>query len=281
MKEGKYRYRYRRGVFDRFDMPTEKIVLVLVPVVLALFAVSQFILGESQTSVIPTTTTTTTVPESGFEVPEIVPTAEAPKTKQSATIKVPAVDDEGNGVVTLLRVDVMPGEGRALVNINQLLFWVDTQYSIQSAKIVAQNVTGMNVSGLDIVYTIETNATIIEGPSAGAALTVATVAALENRTLDDTVMITGTITRTGLIGPIGGVVEKAKAAKDIGAELFLMPGGQSKETYYEPQRNCQRMGPITYCTTTYTEKSYKVSDEAGIEVEEVNSIDEALKYFLE
>lgn len=198
-----------------------------------------------------------------------------------AAIKVPAVDNEGNGVVTWLTVDVIPGEGRTLVNINQLLFWVDTQYSIQTAKWVAENYTKMNLSNVDIVYAIDTEASLVEGPSAGAALTVATVAALRNQTLDERVMITGTIKPDGTIGPVGGIIEKAKASKDVGATTFLVPEGQSVEISYNKERECEKIGPILYCTTDYVPEYTNVEDEVDIEIEEVSTLGEALKYFLE
>jgi len=198
-----------------------------------------------------------------------------------AAIKVPAVDNEGNGVVTWLAVDVIPGEGRTLVNINQLLFWVDTQYSIQTAKWVAENYTKMNLSDVDIVYAIDTEASLVEGPSAGAALTVATVAALRNQTLDESIMITGTIKPDGMIGPVGGIIEKAKASKDVGATTFLVPEGQSVEISYNKERECEKIGPILYCTTDYVPEYTNVEDEVGIEIEEVSTLGEALKYFLE
>ena len=258
----------------KFEIPIEALI-VLIPLFAALFITSH-LTSTTETSIVTQTTvtqTTTTLEATKRTQPKV-------QWKQSATIKVPAVDNEGKGVVTMLKVDVMPGEGRILVNINQLLFWVDTQYSIQSAKMVAQNVTGMDLTSLDIVYTIETNASLIEGPSAGAALTVATVAVLENKTINDSVMITGTISRSGLIGPVGGVIAKAKAAKDIGAKLFLVPSGQATQTYYEPKRSCRQIGPVTYCTTNYVEKRIDVAKDVGIEVKEVSNINEALKYFL-
>lgn len=262
--------------YRRTDIQIEKLLIVIIPLVTALFIGWYLINSPTETAVISRTTTTTeiTLPLGMF------PSGETPESKQSAEIRVPAVDNEGNGVVTTLKVDIMPGDGRVLVNINQLLFWVDTQYSIQSATIVAQNVTGVDLSELDIVYTIETNASLIEGPSAGAALTVATVAALQNKSVNESVMITGTISRGGLVGPVGGVLEKAVAAKQIGAELFIVPAGQAKQIYYESQRKCEQIGPITYCTTTYVQKSFDLSSEADIEIKEVFSIYEVLKYFL-
>lgn len=199
----------------------------------------------------------------------------------SAAIKVPAVDEEGKGIVTWLTVDVVPGKGRTLTDINQLLFWVDTQYSIQTAKTVAENYTNKDLSKVDIIYAIETDADVVEGPSAGAALTVATVAALLNKTVDQNVMITGSIRPDGSIGAVGGIIEKAKAAKDVGATLFLVPEGQSGQVYYKQERKCEQIGPVTYCTTNYIPVETDVEKEVGIDIEEVSTINDALKYFLE
>ena len=67
----------------------------------------------------------------------------------------------------------------------------------------------MDLSEYDLVYTIKANATVIEGASAGAALAVATVAALTGKELNSSVMMTGTINHDGTIGPVGGIFEKA------------------------------------------------------------------------
>jgi uncharacterized protein len=198
----------------------------------------------------------------------------------NASLMVPAVDESGEGVVTRLKVESAAGEGRTLVNINQLLFWTDTQFSIQTAKYVAENYTGYDLSDADIIYTINSTATLIEGPSAGAALAVTTVAALRNATLKPGVMITGTIEPNGTIGQVGGIVEKARAAKAAGSTLFLVPEGQSVEQSYELKRTCRPMGPVTYCTTDYVQVAADASEQAGIQVREVSNIAEALKYFL-
>ena len=200
--------------------------------------------------------------------------------KRIAIVKVPAVDNEGNGVATTLKVEALPGEGRILTNINQLLFWVDTQYSIQIAKDVAENTTKVNLSNIDLVYSIETEASIIEGPSAGAALTLATIAVLENRIVNSSVSITGTINPDGTIGPVGGILAKALASKDVGTELFLVPKGQGLQTGYKPLKQCQKIGLINYCTIEYEKESIDITGQSGVEVREVSTVQEALKYFL-
>jgi len=197
-----------------------------------------------------------------------------------AMVVVPAVDQDGRGVATTLEVQVVPGSGKALVNIDKLLFWVDTQNSMRTARSVAENVMGMDLSGHDIVYTITANASVVEGPSAGAALTVATIAALQGRDASRDVMMTGTINNDGTIGPVGGALEKARAAKSIGAETFLVPEGQSVEISYEQVRHCERIGFADYCTIETVPHRTDISEEVGIPVIEVGNIADALEYFL-
>ncbi|MHA2067907.1 MAG: S16 family serine protease [Candidatus Thorarchaeota archaeon] len=197
-----------------------------------------------------------------------------------ATINVPAVDENGNGVSTILLVQAVPGTGRAMVNIDKLLFWVDTQHSIRTAKSVAENITGRDLLYYDLVYTIAANASVIEGPSAGAALTVATIAALEGKTVNSSVVMTGTVNHDGTVGPVGGIVEKAMAAKAVGSELILVPLSQSEQVTYESVRHCERVGFSQVCTIEQIPNKVNVEEEVGIEVREVMSIEEALGYLL-
>ena len=203
----------------------------------------------------------------------------SPNKTSEVELYIPAVSNEGKGVVTLLRVESLPGKGRVLVNVNNLLFWVDTQQSIRIAKNVAQKVTGVNLSNYDLIYSIESNATLVEGPSAGAAIAIATIASLEGKKINSSVMITGTINPDGSIGPVSGIIPKAKAAKAVGAKVFLVPKGQSVQINYVPEEKCEKIGSITFCTTTYKEEKENVGKVVGIKVVEVSTIYEALKYF--
>lgn len=197
-----------------------------------------------------------------------------------ASIMVPAVTQDGTGVTTVLDVQVMEGHGRTLANIDKILFWTDTQNSIRTASSVAEGITGANLSDYDIVYTIKANATVIEGGSAGAALTVATVAALQDRQLNTSVMITGTINHDGTIGPVSEILAKAEAAKASGAGLLLVPLAQSSQITYESERYCEQIGWSQICTVEQIPKRVDVSEQAGIAVIEVQDMEEALEYFL-
>ena len=213
-------------------------------------------------------------------ITNLTPTVKPPTFSEAETY-LPAVDREGNGVITTLRVEARPGTGKVLTNIDKLLFWVDTQYSIQTAKSVAENVTGIDTNEYDLTYTIESEeATLIGGPSAGASLAVATVAALQDKSLKKDVVMTGTVNPDGTIGQVGGVLEKAKAAKDIGAELFLVPEGESEQTLLKPEEKCVRRASFIFCETTYEEITINIGENVGISVIEVETISDALKYFM-
>jgi uncharacterized protein len=194
-------------------------------------------------------------------------------------MKLPAVDSEGEGVNTLLTVEASEGSGRTLTDIDNLLFWADTQHSMRVARRVAENITGISMEDYDIVYTIEANASLIGGPSAGAALAIATIAALQNKELRDNVMITGGINHDGSISPVSAILEKAKAAKSAGAGLFLVPLLQSRDVVYEESEHCEVYGYTEICTTETRPKKIDVSKEAGIEVREVETIQDAIEYY--
>ncbi len=197
-----------------------------------------------------------------------------------AAVRMPAVDKDENGVITVMTVQVLPGSGRILTNIDKLLFWVDTQNSIRKATTVAENVTGMDISKFDIIYTIEANASVIGGPSAGAAITLATIAALQNRSIDESVMITGSINHDGTIGPVGGIFEKAVVSKEVGAETILVPLTQSTQVTYKTRQYCEKIGWMDFCTTETYPVKLDIEKDAGIHVEEIMTIEDAMGFML-
>lgn len=199
---------------------------------------------------------------------------------KSSVIRVPAVDTSGNGVVTEITVNIEPGIGRTLINLDILSF-LDTQNSILVARNVAQNVTGLDLSNHDIIYTIKANASIIEGPSAGAALTIVTIAALQDIELDPKIMITGSINPDNTIGRVGKIKEKARAAKLNGASLFLVPSRELislNEFETVVNLNCEKLNDLEICETSYDIVDVpRVND---IEIVEVKNIEQAIEYFV-
>jgi uncharacterized protein len=129
------------------------------------------------------------------------------------------------GVVADLTVEIRPGSGHVYLDTIPLTK-VDTQASARLAKEVACEVLELDCSKLDFLYTMRSPFVILGGPSAGAAFTATTMAALQGTQINNDVFVTGTINPAGSIGYVGGIYEKVVAAKDNGAKIVLVPKGQ-------------------------------------------------------
>ena len=207
---------------------------------------------------------------------------------RNCTVYAPAVaqTDEGYvGVISTITLTIQSnGSGRVFVDTLPLTE-VDMQGSARLTVKVAEafikkdiNCT-VNPSSYDFFFVVRTSAPVIGGPSAGAVMTLATIALLENWTIDDRTVMTGMINPDGSIGPIGGIKQKIDAAASVGATRFLIPNGQM--TYTEMVTETVKSNGWTHITTKPVTRN--VSDYAmqnyGIEVLEVSDIDDAVYYF--
>jgi len=78
----------------------------------------------------------------------------------------------------------------------------------------------------------------IGGPSAGLAFTLALIDELSKGSLtgNTRVAATGTIDGDESVGAVGAIPQKAIAARDAGAKLFLIPAGQSAQDIADARR---------------------------------------------
>jgi uncharacterized protein len=65
----------------------------------------------------------------------------------------------------------------------------------------------------------------VDGPSAGALMTVGVLAAVRGDTPRPDAAMTGTINPDGTIGPVGGIPHKIQGAADMGMKVVCIPGG--------------------------------------------------------
>ena len=65
----------------------------------------------------------------------------------------------------------------------------------------------------------------IDGPSAGALMTIGVLAASRGETVRSDAAMTGTINPDGIIGPVGGIAHKIEGAAAAGKKLVLIPAG--------------------------------------------------------
>ncbi len=197
-------------------------------------------------------------------------------------VTVPLVADhsteEGDeGILLSARVIAANGTGHVFVDTSPYT-QVDLQGSARLAAMVASDVLGIDQRTYDFYYIIDISSPIIGGPSAGGALTVATIAAINNWTLKPGVVMTGTINPDESIGPVGGIPYKLEAAAAKNATLFLIPEGQSTVTVKK--------------TVTKTKGAFIISDEKeetvdvvelgkklNVTVKEVGTIQDAVLAF--
>lgn len=192
----------------------------------------------------------------------------------------PAVDSQGNGIAGRLETNVMPGTGKVLVNINNILSQYDTQLSGRVAANYAGKYTGINMSTVDVIYSIKADADIIEGTSAGASMAVSVISALTNKPVRNDVAMTGTANENGIIGSVGAIHEKAYVAKGLNMTLFLVPPGQASQSVTSRIRKCQSIGMVNYCKISYAEQKTNLTETIDINIIEVETIEQALKYYL-
>lgn len=204
---------------------------------------------------------------------------------RNVTVFAPAVastEDGYVGVISTITVTVQNnGSGRVFVDTSPLT-QVDMQGSARLAVKVASTLvendenTNIDPSAYDYFFVVRTDAPVIGGPSAGATMTVATIALLENWEINEQTIMTGMINPDGSIGPIGGIPQKIDAAYSVGAKRFLIPSGQG--TYTELVTTTS--GWITTTTPVVRKVSDYVNSKGyDIEVVEVAEVNQAVENF--
>ena len=140
------------------------------------------------------------------------------------SILVPAIVDEGTGELLELSVEVRPGDGAVYISTEPLV-GIYTQSSEKTAVEVAMRLANKTKNDYDVLFKIEKsrNARVVDGPSAGAAMTVLVLASVQNKTIRKDMTMTGTVEDDGSVGEVGGILEKAKAASVLGLKYFLVP----------------------------------------------------------
>lgn len=147
---------------------------------------------------------------------------------------------------------------------------IDTQISTRYAKQVACDFLEKDCSNLDFFYTIRAGSSVVGGPSASGAITVLTIAMLDNLKLDNETVMTGTINSGGLIGPVGGIKEKTEAAKEAGFKKVLIPKWSIIDIGNLTNATKNQTLNITYADT-YSRN--------GIAIIPISNLDEALYQF--
>jgi len=181
------------------------------------------------------------------------------------------------GSIMNISVEIGPGKGRVLVQTKPLM-GVVFQGAANTAVAVAGNKTGFDLSKSDVIFSIDSGDQIseVDGPSAGALMTLLAISAIEKHPINGSLTLTGTIHSDGHIGAIGGVVEKATAAKDRGKTLFLIP--TENQLITPPATGTAGTGASTIARPVLQQVSAKdyIEKNIGINVTYVNTIDDII-----
>lgn len=100
--------------------------------------------------------------------------------------------------------------------------------SVFNATSVIRKLTDKDIKNYDIHVNVVGGGNI-DGPSAGAAITICIVSALLKKPIRQDIAITGEISLRGNIKPVGGIFEKVYGARRKGIKLVIVPKDNEKE----------------------------------------------------
>ncbi|NDB45790.1 MAG: hypothetical protein EB163_00630 [Nitrososphaeria archaeon] len=191
-------------------------------------------------------------------------------------------DVQYEGTAMNIKVDIKDGTGLVLVN-TQTPTGVDFQTSAKTAVKVAERYTNSDLSNKDVIFSIssknENELQTVDGPSAGMAMTVLLVMEIQDKPINDTILLTGTIQPDGTIGPVGGVPQKAEAAGKYGAKTFIVPKGEATTFVQECTEKKEGAFYFRNCKSAPKDLSPVLEEKYGMKVVEATDLDSVLKYF--
>ncbi len=132
------------------------------------------------------------------------------------------------GDVLFIEATAMPGSGKLTIT-GQLgeVMKESAQAALSYVRghcgEVAPKVEGDWFAGHDVHVHVPAGAVPKDGPSAGVAMTVALSSLIGGRPVRNDVAMTGEVTLTGQVLPIGGVKEKSLAAQRAGIKTVIVP----------------------------------------------------------
>jgi ATP-dependent Lon protease len=147
----------------------------------------------------------------------------------------------------------MPGGNKGLIMTGQLGSVM--QESVQAALTwVRANATKYGIDPdvfktSDIHVHVPAGAIPKDGPSAGVTMATALLSMLTDKCVKENLAMTGEITLTGQVLPIGGIKEKVLAAKRSGVREIVVPA--ENEVNVREDLKAEQIGDITihYVTT--------------------------------
>lgn len=103
-----------------------------------------------------------------------------------------------------------------------------TKDSVFNAASVIRTITGEDITNYDVHVNVLGGGNV-DGPSAGAAITVAMLSAITKKPVRQDIAVTGEISLLGDIKPVGGITEKVYGAAQAGIKKVVIPFENKKD----------------------------------------------------
>lgn len=181
-------------------------------------------------------------------------------------IKLLAVTPDGIGTEATLSVTLTKGVGKVWSSVESLV-GTSTQNTERIAVDLLQKYF-KDSNSYDYYFDIKSNAKTVDGPSAGLPTALVLYNLFAGKETPDYVSGTGTISSSGNIGKVGGVLEKTKYASKVGIKLFFVPKSEL-DVIVKDGDEVKRVDLSSYAESEW-----------GIKVIGVDKLDDVLKYNL-
>lgn len=158
---------------------------------------------------------------------------------------------EVGGVLLHIEANVMKGKGN--VQLTGSLGDVMKESALAAISYIRARAAKYDIDPdfnekLDIHIHVPEGAVPKDGPSAGVTMTTAVISALTKRPVREDVAMTGEVTLTGRVLPIGGLKEKVLAAARYKIEHIFLPKENERDLKDIPEeiRNKMQFHPVTH-----------------------------------
>jgi len=138
-------------------------------------------------------------------------------------------EDNKTGELILITLAIKPGKGRVFFETTYKAYGYDLQESIPFIRAVSERISNSSLEDYDLYISMSGQASIIEGTSGSSAIAVGLIALMLNKSVNESITLTGGIDEKGKMLPISGLNVKIKTAEELGMEKILIPSQQCDE----------------------------------------------------
>ncbi len=133
-------------------------------------------------------------------------------------------------------------KGKGKLRINESVGSMAKDSFFNAASVV-RKITGKNMNDYDLHVNIVGGGNI-DGPSAGVAILLTIISAIEGIPLKQNMAITGEVSIQGKIKPVGGVNEKIYAAEQAGIKEILVPEDNINDIHFDAAVKCTPISTV-------------------------------------